>query len=107
MIIDELNTELTVITKQHTLPSATQGKTLSTGSDLGSSTKIPETKEETKSDASDHKMSAMDDLFGGELCTTVLCNECGNTTDRKETFYYLSLPLPPEVKAYRISYRMP
>lgn len=36
------------------------------------------------------------DLFQGQLCSEVTCNECGNVSRTFDPFTSLSLPLPPQ-----------
>jgi len=43
------------------------------------------------------KVSAMRDFFTGKLCTKVTCPHCMNSTEKEDSFLYLSIPLPVEV----------
>jgi len=45
----------------------------------------------------DNKISIMGDLFCGELCNMITCPHCKKVNERREHFYYLSVPLPLKV----------
>jgi ubiquitin C-terminal hydrolase len=68
MLIDKLNDELTVT-------RTTEGSNSS----------------------ENNKVSIMGDLFCGELCSMIECPYCKNVSEKKEPFYYLSVPLPLKV----------
>jgi len=52
---------------------------------------------EGNSPTEDNKISIMGDLFCGELCNMITCPYCKNVNEKKENFYYLSVPLPLKV----------
>ena len=115
MIIEKLTGELTAVISQNA-PSLS--KTAPSGFDIASPVKNPaagitggivtpvqlaggavpgsDIKDNNKGEA-ELKVSVMDDLFCGELNTMITCPNCSNITTKKETFYYLSVPLPQEV----------
>jgi len=108
MILDRLTEELTTTVKVPINNVPSFSKTMPNMDVINSPDKAQDN--ENKQDASmtptksntqpteiEKKISVMSDLFCGELCTTITCPNCGNVSDLKETFYYLSVPLPLEV----------
>ena len=95
MMLDKLTEELTTVVQQNI---GSLSKTAPSGFDsVSSPVKAPEIKENSKSPETELKISIMDDLFCGELCTSITCPHCNNKSEKRETFYYLSVPLPQEV----------
>lgn len=92
MMLDKLTTELTTCI----VPAMAKTATPSGFDSAGSPSKSQEAKEESKGTEDEKKISVMDDLFRGELTNCITCPCCGNVSEKRETFYYLSLPLPQE-----------
>ena len=86
MMLNKLTEELTVVGVIDEFP--TTGKSVE--DDVKSTTKTTIEK----------SISIMGDLFCGELCSTVICPNCNNESEKKEPFYYLSVPLPLKVVSY-------
>lgn len=95
MLLDKLNEELTTILP---LSGGVQVKTSSSGFEIPKgSPKKGDNAEDKKGEETEQKVSVMDDLFRGELSTAINCPNCGKLPEKKEHFYYLSVPLPEEV----------
>ncbi|MDR3547953.1 MAG: ubiquitin carboxyl-terminal hydrolase family protein [Candidatus Pacebacteria bacterium] len=96
MMLDKLITELTRNVAMSAFPLA---KTAPSGFNSGASPvkSQQESKEDSKGAETERKISVMDDLFCGELTNVITCPNCNKVSEKKESFYYLSLPLPQEV----------
>jgi len=94
MFLDKLNEELSNII------SPTLAGTSSSGfgaKNTSSPKKDKPLEESKKTEEPQQKISAMDDLFKGELITSISCPNCKKKIEKNEEFYYLSVPLPEEV----------
>jgi hypothetical protein len=98
MVLDQLNEELTTVLTDASQQFHTPAKTSSSGFEVAmQSAKSPEPKSALSFGEDGQRISVMDNLFRGELSTSITCGRCHKVSEKTEKFYYLSVPLPQEV----------